>query len=86
MVMETQLNQLQIHALLLDTITHLKCKIHLNPNYKGIKNIFCNAKGIKSNISSWVSLTHIRQVYKENGLLDKFVDTCNKLKYPINLG
>ncbi len=83
--METILNQFQIHALLLDTITHLKFKQHLHRNYKSAKAAFCQAKGIKTNVSSWVLLTHIGQVYKENNLLDKFVSTCNKLNYPINL-
>jgi len=83
--METILNQFQIHALLLDTITHLKFKQHLHRNYKSAKAAFCEAKGIKTNVSSWVLLTHIGQVYKENALLDKFLATCEKLKYPVDL-
>lgn len=83
--METTLNQLQVTALLHDTITHLKFKQHLAPNFKSAKAAFCNAKGIKTNVSSWVLLTHIGQVYKENGILDKFLSTCDKLGYPLNL-
>lgn len=83
--MKTTLNQFQIHALLMDTLTHLKFKQHLAPNFKSAKVAFCNAKGIKTNVSSWVLLTHIGQVYKENGLLDKFMATCTKLGYPVDL-
>lgn len=83
--METTLNQLQVHALLIDTITHLKFKQHLHPQYKSARANFIKAKGLKNNVSSWVLLTHIGQVYKENGLLEKFVATCDKLKYPINI-
>lgn len=81
----TVLNKLQIHSLLLDTITHLKFKQHLHRNYKSAKAAFCSAKGIKSNVSSWTLLTHIGQVYKENGMLDKFMSTCTKLGYPVDL-
>ena len=83
--METILNQFQVHALLLDTITHLKFKKHLHSNFKSAKAAFCLAKGIKPTVSSWTLLTHIGQVYKENGLLDKFMSTCEKLNYPVTL-
>jgi hypothetical protein len=82
----TTLNQFQVHALLIDTITHLKFKQHMHRNFKSAKSAFCSAKGIKTSVSSWTLLTHIGQVYKENGLLDKFVNTCDKLGYPVDLG
>jgi len=81
----TVLNSFQVLALLHDTITHLKFKQHLAPNYKSAKAAFCNAKGIKTNVSSWTLLTHIGQVYKENNQLDKFMATCTKLGYPVDL-
>ena len=83
--METTINTFQLTALLHDTITHLKFKQHIAPNYKSAKTAFCNAKGIKSNVSSWVLLTHIGQVYKDNDMLNKFMSTCTKLGYPIDL-
>lgn len=84
--METTLNLLQMNALLMDTITHLKFKHHIAPNFGNAKKAFCNAKGIKPNVSSFTLLCHMGKVYEENGKLDYFVNTCKKLNYEITIG
>lgn len=79
------LNSFQVHALLIDTITHLRFGQHMHRNYKSARSAFIKAKGMKNNISSFKLLCAIGQVYKENSILQKFIDTCEKLKYPINI-
>lgn len=84
--METVLNLFQMNALLMDTITHLKFKMHLHRNFKCAKAAFCKAKGIKPNVSSFTLLCHLGKVYEENGKLQYFTDTCKKLNYEITIG
>lgn len=82
----TVLNALQVKALLMDTITHLKFKQHLAPNFHVAKKIYCTAKGIKHTVTSWTLLTHIGQTYKDNGKLDEFLGVCSRMKYDVVLG
>jgi hypothetical protein len=73
------INTLSLKALLLDTITHLKTKQHLNPHYKTTKKEVCLMLGQKPNISSSQLLNGLGLIYRDNKkevefwrIIDKF--------------
>lgn len=75
----SNINGFTLHALLLDSISHYKHGIHMARNYAIAKKSFCNAVGISTKSSSKKMIEAIGYVYMQNGMQEKFIDTCNKL-------
>jgi hypothetical protein len=74
------INRLSLKALLLDTITHLKTKQHLNPHYKATKKEVCIMLGQKPNISSSQLLNGLGLIYKDNGIETEFWKVIDKFE------
>ena len=72
------INRLQLKALLLDTIMHIKHKTHLAPNYTNVKYIVCDALGISRKTTSKKLLNYIGDIYHSNGLGQEFESTLVK--------
>lgn len=71
-------NQLQLKALLLDTIMHIKHGTHLAPNYTNVKSIVCDAMGISRKTTSKKLLNALGHIYHSNGLGQEFESTLVK--------
>lgn len=80
----SNINMFTLHALLLDSISHYKHGMHMARNYVGAKKSFCNAIGISPKSSSKKMIEAIGYVYIQNGMEQKFIDTCNKFGLQIN--
>ena len=74
----SNINEFTLHALLLDSISHYKHGMHMARNYVGAKKNFCNAIGISTRSSSKKIIESIGYVYMQNGMQEKFINTCNK--------
>jgi hypothetical protein len=72
------MNALQLKALLLDTIMHIKHGSHLHPNYKVAKQTLCEIMGVSFKTTSKTLLIYIGGVYAENNLHDEFQQTLAK--------
>mgnify|MGYP000455474865 CR=1 FL=1 len=72
------INRLQLKALLLDTIMHIKHKQHLAPNYTNVKNVVCDSLGISRRTTSKKMLDAIGGIYHSNGLGQEFESTLVK--------
>jgi len=72
------MNRLQLKALLLDSITHYKNGMHLAPNYRQAKAMFCEMLGVSSRTSSKKMIDLIYAVYVDNGLQDEADQTLRK--------
>jgi hypothetical protein len=72
------MNALQLKALLLDTITHLKFNYHLHPNYVFAKKQLCEAMGVSTKATSKKLMEMMSLVYEDNGMLNDFTETCLK--------
>ena len=75
-----EINKLSLTALLLDTITHLKFKFHLSPNYLVTKGDICKYAGQKKSISSKKLLHLIGLVYRDNDIEMEFWETIDKFE------
>ena len=73
-----EINKLSLTALLLDTITHIKFKAHLVPNFIVTKQLLCKYAGQKKSISSKKLLHLIGLVYRDNGIEMEFWETIDR--------
>lgn len=64
---EETFNQLTLFALLYDTVTFIKFKQHLAPNWKTAKDKLCRMSGQSTNISAVKLLNLIGVVCEDNG-------------------
>ena len=78
------INALQLHMLLLDSIMHYKNGMHTTRNYIHAKRTFCSAVGLSTRTSSKKMIEIIGHVYIENGMEQKFMETCNRFELQIN--
>ena len=72
------MNRLQLKALLLDSISHYKNGMHMAPNYKQVKNTFCNMVGVSTRTSSKKMIDLIYCVYVDNGLKEEAQQTLKR--------
>lgn len=72
------MNRLQLKALLLDSISHHKHGVHMAPNYKQVKNIFCDMVGVSTRTSSKKMIDLIYSVYVDNGLKEEAQQTLKR--------
>ena len=73
-----EISRLSLKALLLDTITHLKFKHHIVPNYIVTKQLLCKYAGQKKSISSKKLLHLIGLVYRDNDGEMEFWETIDR--------
>jgi hypothetical protein len=71
-------NRLQVKALLLDTIMHIKHKQHLAPNYVNVKRQVCDFMGISHKCTSKVLLSALGVIYQRGGLYNEYAETRAK--------
>jgi len=71
-------NRLQLKALLLDTIMHIKHKEHLAPNYINVKRQVCEFMGISPRCTSKVLLSALGVIYQRGGLYNEYAETRGK--------
>jgi hypothetical protein len=80
----SQINKFTLHALLLDSILHYKNGMHLTRNYTTAKRMYCSAVGISPRTTSKKMIEHIGFTYIQNGMEEKFNDTCAKFGLQVN--
>ena len=73
-----EFNRLQMKALLLDTIMHIKHKQHLAPNYTNVKNQVCDFMGLSRRCTSKVLLSALGVIYQRAGLYNEYHNTVSK--------
>jgi len=78
--MTVEINRLQLKAILLDTITHIKHKQHLAPNYHYMKQVVCDTVGLSRKCTSKTLLEGIKWIYNEVGLIDEYNETVNSFR------
>lgn len=71
-------NRLQIKALLLDTIMHIKHKQHLAPNYTNIKYQVCDFMGMSRRCNSKTLLLALGVLYRRADLYNEYHETRAK--------
>ncbi len=71
-------NRLQMKALFLDTIMHIKHKQHLAPNYANFKRQVCGYMGISHKCTSKVLLSALGVIYQRGGLYNEYAETRAK--------
>jgi hypothetical protein len=77
--MTVEINRLQLKALLLDTVFHIRHKQHLAPNYHYMKEVVCDIVGLSRKCTSKKLLEGIRAIYDEVGLIDEYNKVITKL-------
>lgn len=78
------MNALQLHMLLLDSVVHYKNGMHTTRNYINVKRMFCSSMGMSVRTSSKKMIEAIGYIYIENGMGDKFRETCQRFDLQIN--
>jgi hypothetical protein len=78
------INALQLHMLLLDSVMHYKSGMHTTRNYITAKRMFCSAMGLSSRTSSKKMIEAIGYIYIENGMEQKFRETCERFELQVN--
>jgi hypothetical protein len=73
-----EFNRLQMKALLLDTIMHIKHKQHLAPNYTNVKNQVCDFMGLSRRCNSKTLLSALGVIYQQAGLYNEYHETRSK--------
>lgn len=75
-----EFNRLQMKALLLDTIMHIKYKRHLAPNYTNVKYQVCDFIGLSRRCNSKTLLSALGVIYQRAGLYNEYHETRSKFK------
>lgn len=70
--------------LLLDSVMHYKTGMHTTRNYTTPKRMFCSAMGMSIRTSSKKMIEAIGYIYMENGMGDKFKETCKRFDLQVN--